>query len=123
MYDIDAAPIVRAVRERAHLTQRELADRADTTQAVVARVESGNSNPSVATLRRLLHAAGFDLKVEIVKRPGTDPVIEAYKRDVDQTLLIEQLRKTPEQRMQSLVAMARLSAQFGRARRVAEVKQ
>jgi len=28
-----------------------------------------------------------------------DPVIEAYKKDVDQTLLIEKLRRTVEQRI------------------------
>jgi hypothetical protein len=28
-----------------------------------------------------------------------DPVVEAYKPGVDQTLLVEQLRRTPEERM------------------------
>lgn len=31
-----------------------------------------------------------------------DAIIELYKRDVDQTLLIEQLRKTPAQRAEDL---------------------
>jgi len=35
-----------------------------------------------------------------------DPVIEAYIKDVDRTLLREQLRKTPAQRFADLEAMA-----------------
>lgn len=114
-----AGPVLLDARSRAGLSQRALAERAHTTQAVVARIESGATDPSFESLRRLLDAAGFDLKVEIVERADPDPVIEAYKRDVDRTLLIENLRKTPGQRVQTLVEMARLSAEMGRARRVA----
>ncbi|HVV01863.1 MAG TPA: hypothetical protein VHH88_10910 [Verrucomicrobiae bacterium] len=32
-----------------------------------------------------------------------DPVLEVYKRDVDRTLLIENLKLTPEQRSQKFV--------------------
>ncbi len=49
-----------------------------------------------------------------------DPVIEAYKKDVDRTLLIENLRRTPQQRGEILLAMARLhdeSQKLRRARR------
>ena len=112
-----------AARTRASLSQRALAKRAGTTQAVVARIETGASAPSFATLRRLLAAAGFGLRVEVVEQSAADPVIEAYKRDVDRTLLIENMRKTPEQRVQTLVAMAHLSAEMGRARRAAERKR
>jgi hypothetical protein len=35
-----------------------------------------------------------------------DPVIEAYMKDVDRTLIREQLKKTPTERLQTLVAMA-----------------
>ena len=120
MYDISAAPIIRAVREGAGLSQRALAARAHTTQDVVARIEAGESSPSLGTLRRLVTAAGCDMQLCVVPRPAPDPVIEAYKRDVDTSLLIENLRKSPAQRMQTLVAMARLAAEMRRARRVAE---
>lgn len=123
VYDITAAPVLRFVREHAAITQRTLADRAGTTQAVVARIESGESNPSIDTLRRLVSAAGFELQLTVVERPAPDPVIEAYKRDVDKTLLIDGLRKTPEQRVQALVAMAHLAAEMRRAMRVAEGKR
>ena len=40
-----------------------------------------------------------------LERPPSDPVIEAYKRDVDVSLLMENLRMTVEER---LLAMASL---------------
>jgi hypothetical protein len=43
---------------------------------------------------------------QVVLEP--DPVIEAYKKDVDRTLLRENLKLTVEQRFESLLAMARL---------------
>ena len=36
-----------------------------------------------------------------------DPVIELYKRDVDRTLLRENLRLTPQQRVEKLLAFMR----------------
>jgi hypothetical protein len=38
-----------------------------------------------------------------------DPVIEAYKKDVDRTLLRENLRRTVEERVANLVALQRLA--------------
>lgn len=42
---------------------------------------------------------------DIVLEP--DPVIESYKRDVDRTLLRENLRLTPQQRIEKLMAFMR----------------
>jgi hypothetical protein len=36
-----------------------------------------------------------------------DPVIEAYKRGIDQTLIVERLRKTPEERLLDGIALQR----------------
>ena len=117
------AALLENARTRAGLSQRELAARANTAQSVVANIERGQGNPTVETVQRLLSAAGFDFKIDLREQLAADPVIEAYKKDVDRTLLIENLRRTPEQRMQGLVAMARLRAETGRARRVAERKR
>jgi hypothetical protein len=35
-----------------------------------------------------------------------DPVVQAYMKDVDRTLIREQLKKSPTERLQSLIAMA-----------------
>jgi hypothetical protein len=41
-----------------------------------------------------------------------DPVIEAYKRDVDRTLLREQLRRTIDERVQRMIAALRLATEL-----------
>ena len=46
-----------------------------------------------------------------------DPVIEAYKRDIDRTLLRENLRKSVEERLAGLVALQRLAEEARRAGR------
>jgi hypothetical protein len=46
-----------------------------------------------------------------------DPVVEAYKRDIDRTLLRANLRKTPEQRVRALMALQHLAAEARRAGR------
>ena len=46
-----------------------------------------------------------------------DPVIEAYKKDVDRTLLRENLKRSPAERLQNLVALQRLAEQARRAAR------
>jgi ribosome-binding protein aMBF1 (putative translation factor) len=49
-------------RRLANLTQQELAEKMNTTQAVIARMEGG-SLPSMRTLERLAAATGTHLKV------------------------------------------------------------
>jgi hypothetical protein len=48
-----------------------------------------------------------------------DPVIEAYKKDVDRGLIVENLKLTVDERMRQLVAMQRFAAEVGRAGRAA----
>ena len=48
-------------RVTAGLTQEQLAQRMDTTQSVVARLESGRTRPSTKTLERLAAATGTRL--------------------------------------------------------------
>ena len=51
------------VRAHAGLTQEQLADRMHTTQAVIARLESGRVKPSTRTLERLAAATGTKLRI------------------------------------------------------------
>ena len=44
-----------------------------------------------------------------------DPVIEAYKKDVDLTLVQENLRLTVEERLQKLVALQKFADELRRA--------
>ncbi len=58
---VDAAALLRTARTRAGLSQRALAEAAGTSQSAVAAIESGRKQPTVATLDRLLRAAGTEL--------------------------------------------------------------
>ena len=53
-----------AARSRAKLTQAELAERMDTTQAVIARLESGRVKPSTRTLERFAAATGHRVRIK-----------------------------------------------------------
>lgn len=60
-YQLGRTLIERRLAKR--LSQRDLAERAQTTQAVISRVESMNSNPSLNLLKRLASALGVKLKI------------------------------------------------------------
>jgi len=117
------APLLREARTRAGLSQRELARRAGTAQSVVARVERGQTSPTLDTLARLLAAAGFNIGVELVSRPTADPLIEAFKRDIDRSLLRRNLEKTVDERVRSLQALSSLADEARRAGRIARSKR
>ncbi len=52
--------------------------------------------------------------------PGDpDPVVEEYKKGIDRTLLRENLKRTPEERMRALVALQRFAGELQRAGREA----
>lgn len=64
--------LLREARARAKLSQRRLAERAGTAQSEIARIETGRQEPGYATLERLVRAAGFDLKIELVPHDNHD---------------------------------------------------
>lgn len=113
-------------RQHAHLTQRDLAERVGTSQSAIAKLEQGDANPTIDTLARCAAAAGFAVHLTLVPLLVADPVVERYKRDVDRTLLRENLRKTVAERLQSLgewqrdVHALRYAVTGARAKKVAE---
>ena len=56
-------------------------------------------------------------------QPVSDPVIEAYKKDVDRTLLRENLRLTVEQRFDALVLLQQFAEELRRAGREAKKRR
>lgn len=70
---MDAGRTLRAARDRARLSQAELARRAGTSQATVSAYESGAKQPTVLTLGRLLAATGTRLTVEGPVAPVVQP--------------------------------------------------
>lgn len=62
---MDPAALIKQARADARLSQQELAARADTRQTAVCSYERGTRVPSIPTLRRLLAAAGVQMRVEL----------------------------------------------------------
>ena len=63
-YELAAEMI--GARQRAGLTQAELAARMGTTQSVIARLESGRTLPSMKTIARYAAATGSRPQVKLV---------------------------------------------------------
>ena len=59
------ADLVREARRRAGLTQRELAERAGTTQSAIARLENGRTRPSFDAVLRMIRLCGYRLDVAL----------------------------------------------------------
>ncbi len=80
-YDRNPSPgeLVRRVRERHHVTQKELAQRAHTAQSAISRIECDRISPTVDTLSGLLRALGEELSLET--RPGRPVVLRARVLD------------------------------------------
>ena len=53
-------------RAKANLTQDELAQRMNTTQSAIARLESGRTSPSTTTLKKFAKATGTRLEIRFV---------------------------------------------------------
>lgn len=53
-------------RNSAGLTQKELSVRSGISQGDISKLENGNANPSVKTLKRLAAAMGKTLKIEFL---------------------------------------------------------
>lgn len=66
---MDAGSTVVKLRLRAGMTQSELARGAGTSQAALARYESGTVSPSINTFERLVRAAGAEVKITYPKAP------------------------------------------------------
>ena len=97
-----AGALLRHARDRAGLTQRELAKKAHTAQSVVARIELGETSPSWDTLVRLIRATGHTVAAS-VERSGI----------VDRSLLDDVpriLRMTPEERLNEVAQVSRFIA-------------
>ncbi len=54
-------------------------------------------------------------------RVEPDPVIDAYKKDIDRTLIRENLKLTVEQRFEKLMALERFAEEMRRAGRAARL--
>ena len=96
---MSSGSLLRDARNRAGLTQAELARRAGTTQSVISAYESDRRQPALATLEGLVKATGLELEVR-VKTPRspinrlTGPIgrrVRRHRRQLVETAAIHGL--------------------------------
>jgi transcriptional regulator with XRE-family HTH domain len=86
------ATLIRHARRQAGLSQASLASQVGMPQSVVARLERSSSNPTWDTLARVLSATGHELQLRKRRPTGGS---------IDETLVAENLRLTPGERLQA----------------------
>ena len=67
-----AGDLIREARRRAGLTQRELAERLDTTQSAIARLERSGTEPSYERVAGAVHACGMELVPQLLRADDAD---------------------------------------------------
>lgn len=55
-------------RKRCNLTQKELAERTGIDQSDISKIETGNANPALSTLKRLAEGMDMVLKLEFIPK-------------------------------------------------------
>ena len=104
---MEPSTLIRRARQAAGLTQSELARRAGVKQPEIARLESAGANPRIATLDRVLAASGHSLRLELGRSAG-----------IDETMIVENLRHPPAERLRQFGAAYRsVAAVAGAARK------
>jgi len=102
---MDAGQLLREARRRAGFSQRALAERAGVSQPLIARVESGATDPGFGRLLGLVRACGFDLEVHLVRL------------DEDAWTLVERgAAASPDERLERMLAGVELRDQGRSAR-------
>lgn len=92
-----ASDLLRTARQRAGLTQRQLAERTGIPQPSIARIESGRADVRVGTLEILLDGCSSHLVAESLLGFG-----DQDENGVDRTLVRQLLLISPSDRVSSL---------------------
>ncbi len=64
-YGMNVSSVIQKTRQRAGLTQADLAQRVGTTQSAISRLENGRVRPSLETIERLAKACGATLELRL----------------------------------------------------------
>lgn len=102
------AALLRRARTRHGLSQHELARRAGTSQPVVSAYERGRRDPTSATLRRLVAAAGDRLELRLADRPPDLPPPTSPREHADRLVDVLLLADAVPPRPTAPFAMPRL---------------
>jgi transcriptional regulator with XRE-family HTH domain len=70
-----AAALLQLARIKSGLSQAQLAERAGVPATMISAYERDRRQPTMPTLLRLLEAAGFDLRMELVPHDPQDKIL------------------------------------------------
>jgi transcriptional regulator with XRE-family HTH domain len=102
-----AGRLLRWARLHTGTSQQSLSAKTGIAQSTISRIETGEFEPHVRTLRLLLRACGYDLELAPVRGFG-----------VDRSELRQQLSRTPTERAEAAAAFANAARSWqGIARR------
>jgi predicted nucleotidyltransferase/DNA-binding XRE family transcriptional regulator len=65
MAEVEAAALLRTARQRARMSQTDVARGAGVAQSVISAYESGQREPAIATLAKLVAATGHELVIDV----------------------------------------------------------
>jgi transcriptional regulator with XRE-family HTH domain len=80
--DIPLGQRLRALRQRAGLSQRELARRARVSNGAISTIEADKVSPSVSALRQILSALGLSMGEFFAETPADDEPVVWRARDL-----------------------------------------
>ena len=101
-----AAGLIRTARDKASLTQSELAELAGMSQQAISAYETGRKEPTLPTLQRIVGAAGFEMRIRLVGSDGHDASLDTF------------LESLPPARRTEIEAVRLKRAQAARLRRI-----
>ena len=100
-----AAGLLRTARDKADMTQAQLAAAAGVSQQAVSAYETGRKEPTLPTLQRLIAAAGLEMRIRLEPLDDHDSSLETM------------LAALPPARRAELEAVPRERAAAARLRR------
>jgi transcriptional regulator with XRE-family HTH domain len=74
-----AGDLLRLARAKARLTQSALAERAGVAQSLISAYENGHRQPTLPVLKRLLVAAGFELRTRLEEPDRQSRAVEQWE--------------------------------------------
>jgi uncharacterized protein len=97
--DVEGLPspssaLLQLARLKADMSQRQLAERAGVPVTMISAYERDQRQPTLATLLRLLRAAGFDLRLHLASYDPHDEILaalEARRSDAERHLRDRQI--------------------------------
>ena len=94
-----SSALLQLARLKAGMSQRALADRAGVPVTMISAYERDQRQPTLSTLLRLLHAAGFDLRLHLADYDPHDEILaglEAGRSEAERLRRDHQLQEWRE---------------------------